>query len=278
MATSGKKIRTNRFHYRHSPFGMIVPIDHGLTIGPVDGLGTVSQIARWIRHPGITGVIAHKGMLERLADAGLLGHSGVMLHVNGMSVLAPNPDRKELVASVRTALRLGADGISLQVNFDGENDAHNLKMLGAVADSAAEHGLPVLTMLYDKAIAIPDERRIQRLRHLVRIAIELGSDAIKLAAPADVRDIPRILEGLSEDVSIYFAGGPVCADSDLHALARATIAAGGKGLCIGRNVFQRPSPNEILSALSQTLVRSVPALSDLTETASLFERAKHGVH
>jgi class I fructose-bisphosphate aldolase/fructose-bisphosphate aldolase/2-amino-3,7-dideoxy-D-threo-hept-6-ulosonate synthase len=280
MATSGKKIRSNRFHYRHSSVGMIVPIDHGLTIGPVEGLGSVSQIARWIRHPGITGVIAHKGMIERLAEADLLGSAGVMLHVNGMSTLAQRPDRKELLTSVPTALRLGADGISLQINFDGENDAHNLQMLGEVVDAASEYGLPVLTMLYDKAVSVNAERRIERLRHLMRITIELGTDSIKLAAPANVEEIAPLLDGLAEDAAIYFAGGTLCSDEELSALVRATIGAGGKGLCIGRNVFQRPAPNEILSALSQQLLRAVPPLKrEIADASSLFtERAKHGVH
>ena len=79
MATSGKKIRWNRFRYPHSPLGMIVPIDHGLTIGPVEGLKNVSEMSSWIGNPAITGVIAHKGIIERLADRGLLGGAGVMV-------------------------------------------------------------------------------------------------------------------------------------------------------------------------------------------------------
>lgn len=258
MATSGKKIRLNRFHYRNSRYGLIVPIDHGLTIGPVAGLGSVSQLAHWIRHRGITGIIAHKGIIERLADAELLGHGGVMMHVNGMSTLSKDPDRKEKLTSIESALRLGVDGISLQINFDGHNDAHNLQMLGEVVDCASAYGLPVLTMLYDKVPCPENPRRIERLRHLIRIAIELGSDAIKLAAPACIDDIPLILAGLAEDASIYFAGGTLGSDADLFALTDATIAAGGAGLCVGRNVFQRPDPSAILTALSDRL-RHPPA-------------------
>jgi class I fructose-bisphosphate aldolase/fructose-bisphosphate aldolase/2-amino-3,7-dideoxy-D-threo-hept-6-ulosonate synthase len=187
-----KKIRWSRFLDRHSGRGIIVPIDHGLTIGPLPGLDGMAQVARWIVHPGITGVIAHKGMVERLGSRDLLRGVGVMVHLNGMTSLAPEPDRKERLTSIEAALRLGADAVSLQLNFDGTNDAHNLTQLGAVVDEAQRHGLPVLTMLYDKVACDGEEQRTKRLRQLTRACVELGTDALKLAAPADASQLAAL--------------------------------------------------------------------------------------
>jgi class I fructose-bisphosphate aldolase/fructose-bisphosphate aldolase/2-amino-3,7-dideoxy-D-threo-hept-6-ulosonate synthase len=271
---SGKQIRWNRFHYPQTGVGMIVPIDHGLTIGPVEGLNNVSEISQWIGHEAITGVIAHKGMVERLSARGLLSGTGVMVHLNGMSSLSPTPDRKEMLTSVESAVRLGADGVSVQVNFDGKNDAHNLALLGGVVDSASRFGLPVLTMLYDKVQAQGDAK-LKRLRHLMRITIELGSDAIKIAAPESTAEIPHILEGLCEDTSVFFAGGPLCSDTELFELARAAIENGGAGLCVGRNVFQRPCPAETLTRLGGILNRQ-PAPSSVLSFPR--EAVEHGFH
>src|SRR5687767_3136529 len=123
MEGAAKKLRWSRFLYRHCDRGVIVPIDHGLTVGPINGLLSLGQIERWIQHPGITGIIVHKGMLERLAGRGLLRGVGVMLHLNGMTALSAAPDRKEMLTSVEMALRLGADAVSLQLNFTGANEA-----------------------------------------------------------------------------------------------------------------------------------------------------------
>lgn len=250
---AGKSLRWRRFSDARTGHALMVPIDHGLTLGPIDGIESVAAVGGWIGHPAITGVIVHKGMAQRLAERRLLASCGVMVHLNGMSTLAPDPDRKELLTDVETAVRAGADAVSLQVNFDGRADAHNLRMLGAVVDAASAFGLPVLTMLYDKVGGSDADQTRRRLRQWMRSAVELGTDALKLGTPADGAFEP-LLDGLGEDVEVFFAGGDVASDDAIVAMARETRAAGAAGLCIGRNVFGRPDPGGILGRLRDALV------------------------
>ena len=252
MASTGTQVRFNRFRYPNSRVGLIVPIDHGLTLGPIDGVGSVSDLEPWIGDPAITGIIAHKGMVERLAARGALGRAGVMLHLNGMSSIAAQPDRKEMLTTVKAALQHGADAVSVQVNFDGQNDAHNLGVLGSVVDEAHDYGLPILAMVYDKvAIADPAER-MPRIRHLMRIAIELGCDALKLAPPPDLNDVPRMLRGM--DIPVFFAGGSLTSDPLLLELAQQAVLGGAAGLCLGRNIFQRTSPAQFMHELTNVML------------------------
>jgi fructose-bisphosphate aldolase, class I len=250
---TGKSIRWRRFRSSGSGHALIVPIDHGLTLGPIAGVGSISEMARWIGHPAITGIVAHKGIVERLAARGLLGGMGVMLHLNGMSSIAPTPNRKEMLTTVEHAVRLGADAVSVQLNFDRLSDAHNLGLLGGVVDAAQSFGLPVLTMIYDKVEVSDAKASRARLRHLMRIAIELGTDAIKIGPPEELREIAPLLEGLAEDVAVLFAGGALGSDGEVLALARASRLAGAAGLCVGRNTFQREAPGEILGKLQAVL-------------------------
>lgn len=254
MEGAGKKIRWSRFLDRRSGRGIIVPIDHGLTIGPLAGLDSVEQITGWITHPAITGVIAHKGMVQRLGSRGLLAR-GIMVHLNGMTSISARPDQKELLTSCETAARLGADGVSLQINFDGTNDAHNLRQLGAIVDEAQVLGLPVLTMLYDKVPSEGPSARLSRQRHLIRACVELGTDALKLAAPPDPAEIPALLAGVTEHTAVLFAGGAVRSEEDIFRFAREVTTAGATGLCVGRNVFQRESAGRTLSRLAEIVFR-----------------------
>jgi len=251
--STGKQIRGARFKYPQRSAGLIVPIDHGLTIGPVAGIRDTREIAGWISHPAICGVIAHKGILERLAARGALAGKGVILHLNGMSTLATEPDRKEIIASVETAVGLGADGVSIQLNFNGDTDSHNLQLLGRISEETQRLGLPLLTMLYDKLPFIDEDARLWRLRHLIRICVELGTDAIKLAPPKSAHDLPAILEDTREDAAVYFAGGELMPDEELFALTRDAVRQGAAGLCVGRNVFQRKDPGPVLSHLQTIL-------------------------
>jgi class I fructose-bisphosphate aldolase len=250
---TGKSIRWRRFRASESGHALIVPIDHGLTLGPIPGVESISAMARWISHPAITGIVAHKGIVERLGARGLLGGKGVMVHLNGMSAIAPTPNRKEMLTTVESALRLGADAVSVQLNFDRASDAHNLGMLGAVVDAAQSFGLPVLTMVYDKVESADAKTSRIRLRHLMRIAIELGTDAIKIGPPANLVDIAPLLDGIAQDVAVLFAGGALGSDKEIVALARAGRLAGAAGLCVGRNTFQREAPGEILATLQSVL-------------------------
>jgi class I fructose-bisphosphate aldolase/fructose-bisphosphate aldolase/2-amino-3,7-dideoxy-D-threo-hept-6-ulosonate synthase len=255
---NGKRVRWNRFLHPDSGFGLIVPIDHGLTMGPIPGLRTIDELRSWLAHPGITGLIVHKGIAARLAEHKLTPRGGLMLHLTGMTTLGREPHTKQLVTSVDAALRYGADAVSLQVNFDGTNDVHNLKTLGSVVDDASRYGLPVLTMLYD--VVPPDNAaaRIVRLRHLMRAAVELGSDALKIAAPSDVLELGEIVDGFIDHTAIFVAGGAVRTEEEIATLADAVARCGATGLCVGRNVFQHPSPSTILDKLSARLHGHAP--------------------
>ena len=249
----GKTLRWRRF-CANDGHALLVPIDHGLTMGPLPGIESTAAMSRWIGHSAITGIVAHKGIVARLAARHAIGAGGVMMHLNGMSALAPEPDRKEMVTDVEIVVRLGADAVSLQVNFNGVTDARNLQMLGSVVDAAQRFGLPVLTMLYDKVRSSDPVAARKRLRQWMRAAIELGTDAIKIGAPAHIDEIEPLLDGLADDVAVLFAGGDVAPqDDEVIALAQAARRAGALGLCVGRNVFGRPNPAAMLERLRTAL-------------------------
>ncbi len=265
-----KRIRWSRFLHEDSHRGVIVPMDHGLTLGPIQGLESLEQIGRWIRHPVITGILAHKGLVERLAEQGLLRRQGVMVHLNGMTSLSSTPNRKEILTSVARALRLGADAVSLQLNFDGTNDAENLVMLGRAVDEAHDEGLPVLAMVYDKTDPAREEQRLLRMRHLMRACVELGADALKIAAPARLALLPVLLDGIQEHTAVFFAGGSKCSDEEFLSLVQEAVACGATGLCVGRNVFQRERPSLLLDQVWD-LLQGDHAVSSLGAAAFLTQ-------
>ncbi|MBN8720480.1 MAG: hypothetical protein J0H85_13595 [Sediminibacterium magnilacihabitans] len=247
--SAGKKIRWSRFVNQESNKGIIVPIDHGLTMGPLEGINNVQRIANWIEHPAANGIIAHKGIIERLACRNLLAGKGVMVHLNGMSTLANDPTKKEWLTSIESALRLGADGVSIELLFNGENETHNMKLLGRVVDEAMIYSIPVLVMAKDMNRYEQADKRVHALRQIIRMVYELGADAIKIPQPENINEIPPLLHELSDDIAVFLAGGARCADEDIFTIASLAIRSGATGLCIGRNVFQRPELNSFLSSL-----------------------------
>jgi class I fructose-bisphosphate aldolase/fructose-bisphosphate aldolase/2-amino-3,7-dideoxy-D-threo-hept-6-ulosonate synthase len=248
---NGAKLsRWSRIVNPQSGYGLIVPIDHGFTSGPISGIGQSAEPAKWLTHPGITAVVAHKGMIDRLRETRCLLGKGVILQLNGMMGGTSQPNRKEMLTSIETSLRMGVDAVSLDLVFDGEQDLHNLKLSGKVTDQASAYGLPVLVMV--KCLDAPTNApgTIHRLRHVVRSLWELGCDGVKLQRPSSMDDIPVLLEGLTDDIHVFFAGGARGDDQEIAGLLTVALDAGAKGLCVGRNVFQNPHPEQFLTSLA----------------------------
>jgi fructose-bisphosphate aldolase, class I len=251
MSYVGRKLRQRRIFFPQRGSALIVPVDHGLTLGPIPGMRSTRDLGSWIKSGHISAVLGHKGLIERLIMRNMLDPAtGVIVHLNGMPTLAPGADTKIMLVSVEAALQLGADAISIQVNFSNDNFAHNFAMLGAVTDAAHAVGLPVLTMLYDKVRSPTSAERIGRLNHLVRAVTELGSDAVKLALPQSGGELEDLLSLHSRDIHILFAGGEKMPEDLLISTTRTALSHGACGLCIGRNIFQHPQPQALLAKLA----------------------------
>lgn len=251
MGYIGRKLRHRRLDFSNSTVGLIVPIDHGVTVGPIPGLESLSDIGRWIGNESISAIVAHKGMLERLVTRDMLSSTtGVILHLNGMPGMSKDADSKQMVSNVRAALSLGADAVSVQVNFTADNVGHNMSLLGAVTDATHAAGLPLLTMVYDKVKTSGNEK-LDRMHGLIRLAAELGTDCIKIGFPDSLDHMRELIAPHCDQVSMYFAGGEKMDEERLLEWTRVAVQSGASGLCAGRNVFQHPQPDSILRRLAE---------------------------
>jgi fructose-bisphosphate aldolase, class I len=280
MFDIGRVRRWNRFVDPRGGRALIVPIDHGLTLGPIAGLHDLHAMQAWLGSGALTGTIMHKGMVERLHGASRIG---LMIHLNGSVCIAgdagaspPDAMLKPQLTSVEEAVRLGADAVSVHLDMSPRSAVHYLPLLSRVAEQAHACGLPVLAMLYDKTDGDLD---LVRQRHFMRAAIEVGADVLKVQPPKDLQALPELLGGMQLHTPVLFAGGKLASENELLSLARATVQCGAAGLCVGRNVFQRPDPVESLMRVNHVLnqggAHGMRAVSDLLEVAS--DLARQGV-
>jgi DhnA family fructose-bisphosphate aldolase class Ia len=157
------------------------------------------------------------------------------VHVSASTGLGPDGDRKVLVGGAAEAVALGADLLSVQVNFGIREEGEMLAALGQAADQCRALGLPLLCMAYVKK---PGGGTAEDLRHACRAAADLGADIVKTSYPGSVEGFRRIVETTPVPVLI---GGGVKVDDEAAFLrtVRESLAAGAAGVCIGRNLFQR---------------------------------------
>lgn len=253
MSETGKQIRMERIFSRNTKKTVIVPMDHGVTMGPIEGLIDMKKAVDAVAAGGANAIVVHKGIV-RAGHRGGGKDVGLIIHLSGSTCLSPHPNAKTLICTVEEALKLGADAVSIQVNLGNGNDNEMLRDLGQTARIASEWGMPLLAMMYPRGEKIKNEYDPEIIAHMARIGADLGADIVKCSYTGDIESFSRVVEGCT--VPVVIAGGPkMSSDEDLLKMVRDAMKAGAAGISIGRNIFQHKKPRRITAALSKMVHR-----------------------
>ena len=243
----GKPIRLERIFNRNTHRTIIVPLDHGVSVGPIFGLVDLRDTVNKVAEGGANAVLMHKG-IPRRSHRGSGRDIGLIIHLSASSNLSPYPNAKTLVGDVEDAVRLGADAVSFHMNLGDETERHMLKELGAISSSADNWGMPLLAMVYARGPKVENEYDPEAVKHCARLAEELGADVVKVPYTGDVDSFHEVVAGC--DIPVVIAGGPkMDSERDILQMAHDAIKAGGAGLSVGRNIFQAPDPSLLVKAL-----------------------------
>ncbi len=241
----GKEIRLERIINRNTKRTIIVPMDHGVSQGPIDGLIDLGAAVDAVALGGANAVLGHIGLA-------LYGHRrrgpdiGLILHLSASTAIAPDPNEKVLVNTVTNALRMGADAVSMHVNIGADSEACMLQDLGRVAVQCQHWGMPLLAMMYPRGRKIEDEHAVGHVKLAARVAAELGADIVKTVYTGDPDSFREVTRGCP--VPVVVAGGSKTDDRATLDLIEGAIEAGAAGISIGRNAFQHADPARFVRA------------------------------
>ena len=244
----GKQIRMERIIDRNTNRTVIVPMDHGVSSGPIYGITDLRDAIEQVVRGGANAIVEHKGMVGA-------GHRrsgkdvGLIIHLSASTSLSPYPNTKTLVCTVEEALRLGADAVSIHVNIGDEMERQMLSDFGMVSSRAREWGIPLLAMIYPRGEKIANEYDPSVLKHAARLGAELGADIVKISYSGSVESFREVIAGCR--VPVVIAGGEKMeSDKQILETVRGSIDAGGSGVSIGRNIFQHQDPTRMVGAIS----------------------------
>ncbi len=259
----GKRIRLERIVDRNSGRSVVVPMDHGVTVGPIYGLTDMKQAVNAIAEGGANAVLVHKGIVI----AGHRGYGkdiGLILHLSASTMLGPDPLDKVMVATVEEAIKMGADAVSMHVNVGAETEAGMLEALGETAMVCEEWGMPLLAMMYPRGEKVKSEHDVEMVKHVARVGAELGADVIKTNYTGDPDTFKDVID--SCPVPVIIAGGPKTdTDEDVLKMVEDAISVGAAGVSIGRNVFQHKNPKDMTIAISKVVHEGVSAEEAMAE-------------
>ena len=261
----GKSIRMERITDRRTGNAVIIPMDHGISSGPIQGLTDMKRTVDDVAEGGATAVLMHKGLV-RYSYRGYGKDIGLIMHLSASTDIGDNENEKTQVSTVEEAIRAGADAVSVHINFGAENETETLESVGKVSRSCAEWGMPLMIMAYPRGPKVRDPYDPDAIAHCARAAAELGADIVKVSYTGDVDSFREVCRGALAPVVI--AGGPKT-DSDLDILnmVHDSMEAGGRGVCMGRNIFQNRNVKGIARAVSGIVLDGLSV-----EEASAFLR------
>lgn len=248
MTEIGKRIRMERIMNRETRKMVVIPMDHGLSMGPVKGLYDMRETINRVADGGANAVLMHKGIIR----AGFRGYGrdiGLAMHLSGSTDLGPDPSYKVLVAEVEEAIKLGADAVSIHINVGSDTESEQLRVLGSTARKCDEWGMPLLAMMYPRGKKIKSQYDVEAVKHAARIGAELGADVVKTNYTGSPESFKEVVRGCP--VPVVIAGGPKTeTDEEFCRMVYDSIQAGASGVAAGRNVFQHENPTAMVKAIS----------------------------
>jgi len=251
----GKQIRLERIIDRNSGKTVIIPMDHGISIGPVEGLVDWKSTVNAVAEGGANAIVIHKGLVET-GHRGGGKDLGLIIHMSASTSLAPDPNSKTLICTIEEAIEIGADAVSIHVNIGAEDEKIMLSDLGEVSREARKWGFPLLAMIYTRGPKIKNQYDPELVKHAARVGAELGADIVKVPYTGSPETFRKVVEGCF--VPVVIAGGEkMDTDEDVLKMVKGCMDAGGAGVSIGRNVFQHSRPTKIVEAISKIVHRGI---------------------
>ena len=225
--------------------GVWIPIDHGVSDFPVNGLENLDDLLEKISHADA--VVAQKGVVSRYSSssANMVAHLSVSTRHAGL-----RSSDKVLVGSVEESLSRGAKGVSVQVNMGSPDEPEMIERLGLITQDAHFLDCPVLGMIYPRGenLSIMDGDDTNGAAHAARLAFELGCDVVKTRWTGSIDSFRKVTEAVP--IPVLIAGGPADSSTkEILTIVHQAIQSGGGGVCMGRQVFSHESPGKMVTAL-----------------------------
>ncbi|MUW14835.1 fructose-bisphosphate aldolase [Halorubrum sp. CBA1125] len=232
---------------------LIVPMDHGITMGAVRGLVDIESTIDGVTAGGADAVLTQRGIAGRVHPN--KNDAGYIVHLNGSTTIGPDENDKRVTGTVEDAVRAGADAVSFHINVGSDHEPDQIEELAELTSAAERLGLPVLAMAYARGPGV-DESDPESLGHAVRLAEELGADVVKTGYSGDGDSFARVTE--STRLPVVIAGGSKGTDRQTIEMVRGAMDGDAAGVSMGRSIFQHENPEGIARAVSAVVHEDAP--------------------
>jgi len=235
---------------------LILAYDHGLEHGPVDfeevpESADPERVFTVAKHPAVTSLAVQKGIAEAYYPS-YEDEVTLLAKLNGTSNLWMGEPDSSVNWSVDYAEEVGADAVGFTLYGGSNKETEMAEEFRDIHERAREHDLPVVMWSYPRGQGVKNDKKTGVIAYAARQALELGADVAKVKYPGSREAMEHVVD-MAGRTKVIMSGGSKRSDREFLENVKAVIDAGGAGLAVGRNVFQRENPTRILDALEQVI-------------------------
>jgi class I fructose-bisphosphate aldolase len=154
--------------------------------------------------------------------------------------------------SIEYAAELGASAVGFTLYGGSNNEIEMAEEFRDVHERAREYDLPVVMWSYPRGQGLKNDTKPGTIAYAARQALELGADVAKVKYPGSKSAMENAVR-MAGRTKVVMSGGSKTTDRAFLQSVKAVIDAGGAGLAVGRNVWQRENPERILDALEKVI-------------------------
>ena len=241
---------------------LILAMDHGLEHGPVDFEAvpetldpeTVFEVAT---HDAVTAMAVQKGVAEAYYPS-YADEVNLLVKLNGTSNLWMGEPDSSLNCSVEYAVELGADAVGFTIYGGSNHEVEMFEEFREIHETARQYELPVVLWSYPRGQGVKNDTTPSVISYAARIALELGADVAKVKYPGSKEAMTHAVNAAGRTKVVMSGGSKTDDEAFLQSVAD-VIDAGGSGLAVGRNIWQREHPEHMLDRLERVIYDEVAA-------------------
>jgi class I fructose-bisphosphate aldolase len=250
---------------------LILAYDHGLEHGPVDfepnpetaDAETVFELAS---HDAVTSLAVQKGVAEAFYPS-YEDDVSLLMKLNGTSNLWMGEPNSAVNCSVEYAADLGADAIGFTLYAGSNHEVEMAEEFREAQEAARDHDMGVVMWAYPRGQGLKNDTKPGVISYAARMGLELGADIAKVKYPGSTDAMAHACE-MAAPTKVVMSGGSKTDDRAFLETVCEAIEAGASGLAVGRNVFQRDNPIEILDALEAVIFEEASVEEALEYTST----------
>ncbi|WP_225333798.1 class I fructose-bisphosphate aldolase [Halomicrobium urmianum] len=241
---------------------LVLAHDHGLEHGPKQFAGVEerldpTEVFEMATHDAVTALAVGKGLTETYYPS-YDDQVNLLAKLNGGSDLWMGEPYSPHNWSVEYAEELGADAVGYTIYPGVNKEPEMFEDFRPVQEEARERDIPIAMWSYPRGQAIKEHRSRDVIAYAARIAHELGADFAKVKYPRSQEAMAHAVDSAAA-TKVLLSGGSKTSDRDFLELVESCMEAGVEGLAVGRNVWQRENPYEILDMLEAVVFEGASA-------------------